>query len=348
MMKANSRLLPGLVAAALSLCAISQPATGQSATAQASFSARDLAGWWSVDPVHGGETSHLALQFIDKDGKQEAHLSLPGIGDYDINLGEVTITGNSIDTRGLAFALTWDADAKTLSGIVPAEAAPIYKIPVEFRRGEPLPKPAPNEWKAPRPKVRWTLDTGAPVWAGIELSEAGTLFVGNDNGVLSAISRDGKRLWTFETGKPIRAQPLERDGAVYLHSDSGFVYKLNSKTGEEQWRAKVDAGSDPRLPVNEKGSRWDRYGSSVVYGGGDVYVASRDKNLYALNPWSGKEEWRVAASDIMTATPVVYGDLVIFGDYSGKVTAVTRSDGKPRWTFDAGLAITGNLALSRN
>src|SRR5689334_9165038 len=109
--------------------------------------AADLTGWWSADPVHAGESTHLALQFVDKDGKQEAHLSLPAIGAYDINLGEVKITGNSVDTQGLAFPLTWNAMTRSLSGHVPADAAPVYDIPVEFIRGESLAKPSPNEWR---------------------------------------------------------------------------------------------------------------------------------------------------------------------------------------------------------
>ena len=32
----------------------------------------DLAGWWSADPVQGGESAHVALQFVEKDGKPEA------------------------------------------------------------------------------------------------------------------------------------------------------------------------------------------------------------------------------------------------------------------------------------
>ncbi|HUQ11929.1 MAG TPA: PQQ-binding-like beta-propeller repeat protein [Steroidobacteraceae bacterium] len=316
------------------------------ALAQDAVSARDLAGWWSADPVHGGETSHLALQFVDNGGKQEAHLSLPGIGAYDINLGEVTITGNSLHTKGLAFPLSWNANSRTLAGTVPAEAAPIYDIPVEFKRGEPLVKPAPNDWKAARPSAQWSVDTGAAVWAGIERAGDGTLFVGNENGVLSAIRRDGKLRWTFATGKPIRAQPRALGSDVYLHSDSGYLYRLNAKTGAEIWRARVDAGSEPRLPVNEKGTRWDRYGSSVVADQNRLYVASRDRNLYALDRATGHEVWRVAATDIMTATPALYRDLVIFADYSGKVTAVSANDGKPRWTFDAKLAVAGDLTVA--
>jgi hypothetical protein len=335
-MKMLARNLAGLLA-----CLLATPLL-----AADTVTAADLAGWWSADPVHGGESTHLALQILEHEGKQVAHLSLPAIGAFDIDLGEITIDGNALQTRGLAFPLTWVAASRTLEGVVPAEAAPLYEIPVEFRRSEPLVKPAPNEWRAPRPTVLWSVETGAPVWAGIERGANGALYVANEDGWLHAIDRHGKVLWKFATGKPIRAQPRASGKHVYLHSDSGYLYKLDARTGVEAWRARVDTGSPARIPVSEKDTRWDRYGSSVTADRTRLYVASRDKNLYALDVATGREVWRVATGDIMTATPALHRDQVIFADFAGKVTAVAARDGKPRWTFDARLAVPGDLTVA--
>ena len=307
----------------------------------------DLAGWWSADPVHGGESSHLALEFLEQDGKPQARLSLPAIGAHDIGLGTVTLSGDSITTQPLAFPLTWNPATRTLSGKIPAEAAPVYGIPVEFKRAGPLVKAPLNEWKAPRPRVKWLVETGgAAVWAGIERAGDGTLYVGDERGDLHAIHADGRKSWRFATGKPIRAQPRVIGGHVYLHSDSGFLYKLARDSGREIWRARVDAGSEPRLPTDQEKTRWDRYGSSVVSDGGRVYLASRDRHLYALDEKSGRELWRVAAGDIMTATPALHGGLVIFAAYDGQVRAIAARDGTPRWTYDARLAVAGDLTVA--
>jgi eukaryotic-like serine/threonine-protein kinase len=307
----------------------------------------DVAGWWSAEPSFGGESAILALQFVEKDGKQEAQLSAPALGVYDYSLGELNFNGNGVDTKGLAFPLAWNAATQTLSGYIPNDIAPIYRIPIEFKRGKPVVQAPPPDWKAPRPKVIWTAETGAAVWAGIERDAlSGLLFVGNENGVLTAIDAGGKVRWKVETGKPIRAQPKVLGAHVYVASDSGFLYKLNRDTGAEVWRARVDHGSEPRIPTNQEKTRWDRYGSSVVSDGKRLFIASRDKNLYALDVRSGAELWRVTAGDIMTATPALHRDSVIFAAFDGKVQALSATDGKPRWTYDSRLAVAGDLTVA--
>ena len=337
-----SKLRRHLLWVALSLAA---PAASQS---HVRFS--DVAGWWSADPVHGGESSHLALQFVEKDGKQEGRLWLTAIGAYDIPLGTVALSGNAIDFKTESFPLTWNPTTQTLSGHLPADAAPVYNIPIEFKRSEPVAKPSPRDWKSwPQPRLRWSVDTGAPVWAGLERDAAsGLLFVANENGDLYAIDRDGEVHWKIATGKPIRAQPKVIGEDVYLSSDSGYLYKLQRDTGIGEWRVLVDTVTEPRLPSNHQKTRWDRYGSSVVADKQRLYIASRDKHLYALDIKSGRELWRVPASDIMTATPALHDDLVIFADYAGKVRAVSASNGSARWTYDAKLGVSGDIVIAEN
>ncbi|MFL6577641.1 MAG: PQQ-binding-like beta-propeller repeat protein, partial [Povalibacter sp.] len=116
----------------------------------------------------------------------------------------------------------------------------------------------------------------------------------------------------------------------------------------ERWRAKIDSGSPERIPTNKENSRWDRYGSSIVSDGQRLYVASRDKNLYALDIKSGKELWRFTTADMMTATPALYRDLVIFASFDGKVQAVASKDGALRWRYDAKLAVPGDVMVARD
>jgi outer membrane protein assembly factor BamB len=327
------------------LFAIASPAA---CIAQDGVRFEDLAGWWAADPEHGGESSHIALQFIEQQGRREGRLWLMAIGAFDIPLGELTLCGNSVNFKE-AFPLTWNRERGTLTGTIPAEAAPVYEIPIEFRRSAPVQKPQPRDWQAaaPRPRVRWSVDTGAGVWAGLERDAAsGLLFVGNDAGDLHAIDRDGKLRWKFATGKPIRSQPRVIGRALYVASDSGYLYRLDRDTGAEAWRARVDTALAPRLPPNHEKTRWDRYGSSVVADDRRLYYASRDKKLYALDIATGREAWHVAATDIMTATPALHGGDVIFAAYDGKVQAVSAKDGRPHWSYDAKVGVPGDLVIA--
>jgi eukaryotic-like serine/threonine-protein kinase len=363
--------------ATLSRCLLLFAMTAAPAQAADTFKFADIAGWWSAEPTyrdagrtestdrltyrdvgnadlvgntdrptHAGESSRVLLHFLEENGKQSVRLSLLGIGGYDVPIGTVAISGDTLEMQPYPFPLKYDAANGTLSGHLPEAAVPVYKIPVVFRRSEPLAKPAAPEWNAPRPAVKWTFDAKAPVWAGLAHdATTGLLYVGNEQGALHAIDLSGKARWTFETGKAIKARPAVIGDAVYVSSDSGLLYKLDKRTGQERWRAKIDAGSPERIPTNDPKTRWDRYGSSVVADAAAVYVASRDEHLYALDLASGKQRWRAAAQDLMTATPALYRNLVLFAAFDGAVQAVSARDGKTQWTYDAKLAVPGDLVV---
>jgi outer membrane protein assembly factor BamB len=336
-----SRTLPRLMLICIAVVA----ATSSAARAE-TFQFAEVVGWWSAEPEYGGETSRVVLHFLEENGKQAVRISLLGIGGYDVPIGTVTIDGMTLDMKPYPFPLQFEPQAGTLRGFLAEEAVPVYKIPVEFRRIEPLAKPVPRTWDFPRPQVRWTFDTGAAVWAGIEHDAAsGLIFVANDAGTLHALDAKGAQRWKFATGKPVKGRPAVIGDFVYLASDSGFLYKLDKRSGAERWRAKIDRGSPERIPPYKEASRWDRYGSSVVADSKRVYIASRDNTLYALDLDTGKEQWRAQTQDMMTATPALYRDMVLFADYKGIVQAVAASDGKPRWSYDAHLPVAGDLVV---
>ena len=336
-----SRTLPRILL--LGIAAV-VAATG-SASAQ-TFQFADIVGWWSAEPEFAGERSRVVLHFLEENGKQAVRLSLLGIGGYEAPIGTVTIDGMTLDMTPFPFPLQFDPQHGTLRGHLLQEAVPVYKIPVEFRRSEPLAKPTPRTWDFPRPRVRWTFDTGAAVWAGIERDAAGGLiFVANDAGTLHALDAQGAERWKFATGKPVKARPTVIGDSVYLASDSGFLYKLDKRNGAERWRARIDRGSPARIPASKEGSRWDRYGSSVVADSKRVYVGSRDQTLYALDVATGEEQWHMQTQDMITATPVLYRDQVLVADFKGLVQAIGTNDGKKHWTYDAKLPVAGDLVV---
>lgn len=335
---------PHMLRALPALCLF---ALSRLANAQGDLNFSDIEGWWSAEPSYAGESSRVVLHFLQENGKQAVRLSLLGIGGYDVPVGTVSLDGTTLNMQPFPFPLQFDSGKQTLSGVLPEAAVPVYRIPVEFHRIEPLAKPAPPVWKAPRPIVEWQHDVNEPVWAGLEYDpQSKLLFVGTEGGKLHALNSNGTNAWTFETGGAIRARPVAIDRFVYVSSDAGYLWALDQRTGKQRWRADIDAGSVPRIPTTEEKTRWDRYSSSVVSDGTRLFIASRDKRLYAIDRATGKELWHLEANDIMTATPVLYRDLVIFSSYDGAIRAARKDDGTDVWKYDAKLPVAGDLAVS--
>jgi hypothetical protein len=125
-----------------------------------------------------------------------------------VPIGTVVISGMSLDMQPYPWPLRYDADRGTLSGNRLEAAVPVYRIPVEFRRTEPVTRPAKPAWDFPKPRMRWSFDTGAPVRAGIKRDSAsGLIYVGNDAGTLYALDADGKESWTFATRRTDQGTP---------------------------------------------------------------------------------------------------------------------------------------------
>jgi PQQ-like domain len=114
---------------------------------------------------------------------------------------------------------------------------PIYQVPVEFRRSEALGKAPAREWKAPRPKAVWSVETGAPVWVGLERDAAtGMLYVGNERGTLHAIT------WHIAAGDIMTATPAVYRDSVTLGAFDGKVQAVSAKDGSLELRREVGRG----------------------------------------------------------------------------------------------------------
>jgi outer membrane protein assembly factor BamB len=72
-------------------------------------------------------------------------------------------------------------------------------------------------------------------------------------------------------------------------------------------------------------------------GGGLVYVASTDNNVYAVNIAARRQAWTFEAGSV-TAAPEVVGDVVCLSTTAGHFYALRVADGKPAWDVDSTVA----------
>jgi eukaryotic-like serine/threonine-protein kinase len=145
--------------------------------------------------------------------------------------------------------------------------------------------------------VHWSYQTAGAIWGSPAFS-AGIVFIGSDDGNLYALdSQSGSLKWKFSSQGIVRSQPAVANGLVYFTSDDGFLYAINLGDGTQGWR--TDIGN-----FLERSTRED-LGTSPSPTGYD-YVQS---------------------------SPVVVDGTVYIGSLDGNLYSVTADSGKVNWTF---------------
>lgn len=151
----------------------------------------------------------------------------------------------------------------------------------------------------------------------------GYVYIGNDDGQLEAYSlKDGRLLWTFQTGRRIVGGPAVSKGIVVVGSADHYIYGIHAKNGTLLW--KVQTGG----PVL----------GSITIDKGVAYVGASDSAFRAINIRTGKVAWqfRGLRGYVMTQ-PLVLPQKVIFGAWDNTLYCLQRQTGKELWRWTGGL-----------
>ncbi len=187
--------------------------------------------------------------------------------------------------------------------------------------------------------------TGGQVWSS-PVHHEGTIFIGSDDGALWALDSGSlKPRWKAHTGGRVRSTPAVAGDAVFFASDDGTLRAL-STAGEERWRFDLGGASVARiLPHTLPPYAYDYRSSSPAVDDGVVYAGSADGHLFAVDAASGRQRWRFKTGAPIRSTPVVDGGTVYFGGWDHQVYAVTAGEGKEVWRFDTGGVVQSSPAL---
>ena len=123
------------------------------------------------------------------------------------------------------------------------------------------------------------------------------LFVGSshDDSLTAYDTRTGRELWRFYANGPIRFAPVAWGERVYLASDDGYLYCVNSADGRLAWRFR-GGPSERRILGNERLiSTWPARGAPVL-ADGVVYFAAgiwpfMGVFLHAVDAETGRAVW---------------------------------------------------------
>lgn len=180
--------------------------------------------------------------------------------------------------------------------------------------------------------------TGMPLsssWPGLA-AQQDTVYIAYGNGVMALKASDGSKVWNIpekaDPAKQYFSTPVFLNGQVLVGDYGNTFYSLDVTSGAEKWKF-----------ADSKG----RYiaGSLVV---GDLILApSVDNVLYALNT-QGRQEWKFTAKNDIWAAPVSDGKQVYVASMDRNIHALNLKDGSPTWSVDLGAAILSAPALSSN
>jgi quinohemoprotein ethanol dehydrogenase len=151
-----------------------------------------------------------------------------------------------------------------------------------------------------------------------------------------------KPAWTveFDTTRGQEATPLVVDGVMYVSTAWSKVYALDAATGRQLWYF------DPKVPgATGATACCDVVNRGVAVYQGNVYVASLDGRLIALDAATGTVVWSVRTVEFpsrvytVTGAPRVARGKVFIGnagaDFGGRgyVSAYDAKSGKLAWRF---------------
>jgi outer membrane protein assembly factor BamB len=167
------------------------------------------------------------------------------------------------------------------------------------------------------------------------------VFLGGADGKVYALDlATGATRWTYETvgatltsgefgydRRTIMSSPAVSNGHVYIGARDGFLYALRADSGTLAWKFDHQVSWVISSPAVQ---------DSMVYAG-----TSDGLFVQAVDARTGRERWRRSTDIMVWSSPVISGDLLVYGDSRGRVVAVDRWTGADRWSFTTGGAVYG-------
>ncbi|MCB9844770.1 MAG: PQQ-binding-like beta-propeller repeat protein [Phycisphaeraceae bacterium] len=126
----------------------------------------------------------------------------------------------------------------------------------------------------------------------------------------------GAKAWGHDLDGPIESGPVHKDGVVLGVAESGQMAFLEAHTGELITRRAIYRGAtvDPAI------------------GQDFLVVASRDQAVYAYEPATGRQVWRLPTPYPLTSQPVAHDGAVYLAIPERGMVALDEHTGREIWT----------------
>ena len=116
--------------------------------------------------------------------------------------------------------------------------------------------------------MKWKYDCGERIMAAASVSDS-LVVVPALNGVVAALSHNGREVWKFTARSAVNAPCLITRGMVFVGSLDTYIYALSASDGSVLWKHSIDARiKTAPVVINHKLLPAPAAGDGYVYAGG--------------------------------------------------------------------------------
>ena len=147
---------------------------------------------------------------------------------------------------------------------------------------------------------------------------AGNVYVGSEMGNLYSLdSQTGVVKWVFAAGGPIMNSVAAVNGNIFFGCMDGAVYSINASSGQLVWKSSI--------------LRRVGFSTAPVFADGKIMLGGRDGVFYAINPLNGTILWQYEVNSPILQTAAWNSGRIIFGAMDMRVYALNSNNGTLAW-----------------
>lgn len=143
-----------------------------------------------------------------------------------------------------------------------------------------------------------------------------------------AIPDQVREVWSIQIGdggndeSPLMAPPVVSGGTVYTVDITYEVAAIDTETGKQRWRVKVD------VPEEDE----DAFGGGLAYADGRLYLSTGFAQVFALDAASGEVLWAQQVPGPVRAPPTLAEGRVFVITLDNQVFALDGQSGERSWS----------------
>ncbi len=167
--------------------------------------------------------------------------------------------------------------------------------------------------------------------------DGGHVYVGSERGQVYALNTsDGSVAWKTQAAGEVLSRPVSSDGLVLIHTSNGMLQGLDQSSGVVKWTVNLDV---PALSLRGESAPTTAFGAAIV--GGDNGRVSAVMMNQGQIIWQQRISQASGATEIdrlsdVDTTPVVVDGVVYALAYNGTLSAMDLRSGQIMWKRDVG------------